>query len=741
MYCISNLFFLYCLTYVATGSYKGVFDSSRSEKSANTARSLQDEFAEVYLYIYGAGMLIAEGTQILRILGLRTNCRRKKVQNAADDEVKSSLEVSHPSSAALLGALSSGANFMQGMVGLHDAAEILDHSELQGGNRKEKLKDRFNLWNCLDLIIIFEVGTLFCLHVLVPRGDALPWDGMVVVGDGGRSVDVYLRWILSVLCVTSSFRALELLTTNHTLGPMVIMLLRMGKDVQKFMALAIFFVLGFAVAMVPLLTDPMNELSTPYKSLINTALGIIGEHNIQDLMDKSSTFALFSCYLFIMQVILLNLLIAMFSSTYMSVEEKSQEEWEFVRASIQVEYSFEEIDNFFEVAPFSVLLPLYQIICRPLLYLRSRLCGVKPSSWYRFPWEETEDENICSITAKVPRNLGAHRIMQFDFEYFVNKEGKHIKPIFLPTITQPIKMRTVIVCKVPRGVPSGVYVTVDCAWCDVENNNVQIVLGSVHRSVREGARLQPLDMYENEDALGQIGGIDTAKGKLVQVVGDMAFRQAKPHSHHSHAEEHPPHAHGKAPPRTGRIMGLAKRDGDVCKDVVRVRWLDHVSELVDEATEAEVPVAQLDENSFVNDIDDLVVQYLYLNEAATTREHLHMRMSLAATDRSYIAKNLALGESDDLVEALRARWIDSELDAAPRNLESLLDRSWPKDFTAEDLGTQIAGIAEDQEKLHTKMDERITALDDHVSHVSAGCGRRVRSWSFFESQRCGAGER
>lgn len=51
------------------------------------------------------------------------------------------------------------------------------------------------------------------------------------------------------------------------------------------------------------------------------------------LSERTSTMVMYSLYSFVMQVILLNLLIAMFSSTYEEVKEDSQLEWCAIRHS------------------------------------------------------------------------------------------------------------------------------------------------------------------------------------------------------------------------------------------------------------------------------------------------------------------------------------------------------------------------------------------------------------------------
>ena len=66
-------------------------------------------------------------------------------------------------------------------------------------------------------------------------------------------------------------------TLHPKLGPLILMLFEMEKDIINFVVIGSVFVFGFAAALVPMFAlEPSHILSTYHGALIQTLLGVLG---------------------------------------------------------------------------------------------------------------------------------------------------------------------------------------------------------------------------------------------------------------------------------------------------------------------------------------------------------------------------------------------------------------------------------------------------------------------------------
>lgn len=169
---------------------------------------------EAMVFTHGLGMFVAEGRQISRLFrGLCSPARCARWCIAA----------------------------CRGRESRSNAAAKARRNELSGTDLMSKAKDRFGIWNILDLIIIGLIACMFYQRLITSliygsdeafeTGKIHKYDGLALAGQDHMSVRTVQiqRFFLSALCLAVTFRSLELLLTFPKAGPLVIMLLRMGR--------------------------------------------------------------------------------------------------------------------------------------------------------------------------------------------------------------------------------------------------------------------------------------------------------------------------------------------------------------------------------------------------------------------------------------------------------------------------------------------------------------------------------
>ncbi|KAA0192072.1 Transient receptor potential cation channel subfamily M member 2 [Fasciolopsis buskii] len=223
------------------------------------------------------------------------------------------------------------------------------------------------IWKALELVAIFlyVLGTALHLMLVAETGgrfNAMPIDPVNTVQETLlRMADVFYGLSLFLFF----YRLLEAFTADMNIGPLVMMVQTMlVKDLLPFLALFIvslvsFSILQWIVAFKNTASPfALVNLRTLFDALQMAYFQIVGEYNLDDLVgngeeresckeygvncrDSMATWfspMLLGVFVILTQVLLLNLLIAMFASTYVRIESASTGHWSLQRYQVICEF-------------------------------------------------------------------------------------------------------------------------------------------------------------------------------------------------------------------------------------------------------------------------------------------------------------------------------------------------------------------------------------------------------------------
>ncbi|XP_057694897.1 short transient receptor potential channel 6-like isoform X2 [Corythoichthys intestinalis] len=173
-----------------------------------------------------------------------------------------------------------------------------------------------------------------------------------------------------------------ILPANESFGPLQISLGRAVKDIFKFLVIFITVFVAFMVGMFNLYSDYLGAkhndafttLEESFKTLFWAIFGLSEVKSVVIDIDhkfiENIGYILYGVYNVIMVVVLLNMLIAMFNSSFQEIEGEADVEWKFARAKLWFSY-FEKSSSL--PVPFNLLPSLGPIA--------SLLQGLKRSLW------------------------------------------------------------------------------------------------------------------------------------------------------------------------------------------------------------------------------------------------------------------------------------------------------------------------------------------------------------------------
>jgi len=158
-----------------------------------------------------------------------------------------------------------------------------------------------------------------------------------------------------LLCVV---QCMEFLSLHHLFGPWSIIIRSLIQDLLRFLVILMIFIFGFALQLtvvykpvynlkhvkIPTETVPIPKREGPlivFEHLFFAMFGLTGKSDI-DSYDSNTNppatkylaLVIFGFFEIIIIIVLINLLIAMMSNTYTRLEERSDIEWKFGRATI-----------------------------------------------------------------------------------------------------------------------------------------------------------------------------------------------------------------------------------------------------------------------------------------------------------------------------------------------------------------------------------------------------------------------
>jgi len=204
--------------------------------------------------------------------------------------------------------------------------------------RREGTRAHFSsLWNVLDFWHLAGVLALPALHFL-PGSAILGTDAGAILGtDAGGPSGAYavLQAVPGLLQITLALRALQYASLARTLGPLLVTVGGMLEDITRFGGVFTFVLFGFANAFFVLfsLSGQDVEYSRILKEQLLWLLNTVDRELFDGLVGQQHFVgdALFWGYIVLSYFVLLNLLIAVFNSTFEKIQRQAINEWLFLR--------------------------------------------------------------------------------------------------------------------------------------------------------------------------------------------------------------------------------------------------------------------------------------------------------------------------------------------------------------------------------------------------------------------------
>uniref|UniRef100_A0A673AXM9 Transient receptor potential cation channel subfamily C member 6 n=1 Tax=Sphaeramia orbicularis TaxID=375764 RepID=A0A673AXM9_9TELE len=210
--------------------------------------------------------------------------------------------------------------------------------------------------------------------------------------------------LYAIAVVLSFSRIAYILPANESFGPLQISLGRTVKDIFKFLVIFITVFVAFMVGMFNLYSyylgakynDAFTTVEESFKTLFWAIFGLSEVKsvviNIDHKFIENIGYILYGVYNIIMVVVLLNMLIAMFNSSFQEIQDDADVEWKFARAKLWFSY-FENGGTL--PVPFN-LVPSPKAVASLLSRMKTFLWDL----WYVF--------FVASSTSRLSLNSFAH---------------------------------------------------------------------------------------------------------------------------------------------------------------------------------------------------------------------------------------------------------------------------------------------------------------------------------------------
>ncbi|XP_078586018.1 transient receptor potential cation channel subfamily M member-like 2 [Branchiostoma floridae x Branchiostoma japonicum] len=204
-----------------------------------------------------------------------------------------------------------------------------------------------NSWNLFDLANIITFIVAFALRFF-------------------PATFTVARVLYSLNLMIFSFRLLHIFYINKEMGPKLIMIARMLKDLLFFIFILIIFILAYGIGSQSILYPNESRVWTVLQGIFHKSyFHVYGELFLEEIMNddqftcvandslaiatnqqrcpsETGTYVvpvLLGLYMLVTNVLLLNLLIAMFGYTFEKVQENTDKIWKFQRYDLIKEYS------------------------------------------------------------------------------------------------------------------------------------------------------------------------------------------------------------------------------------------------------------------------------------------------------------------------------------------------------------------------------------------------------------------
>uniref|UniRef100_A0A667Z2B5 Transient receptor potential cation channel, subfamily C, member 6b n=1 Tax=Myripristis murdjan TaxID=586833 RepID=A0A667Z2B5_9TELE len=208
--------------------------------------------------------------------------------------------------------------------------------------------------------------------------------------------------LYAIAVVLSFSRIAYILPANESFGPLQISLGRTVKDIFKFLVIFITVFVAFMIGMFNLYSyylgakqnDAFTTVEESFKTLFWAIFGLSEVRSVVLNTDhkfiENTGYILYGVYNIIMVIVLLNMLIAMFNSSFQEIEDDADVEWKFARAKLW--FSYFEHDGTLPV-PFN-LIPSPRSVISLLLGIWEILCKLPRSRHKESPVDDMELNKI-----------------------------------------------------------------------------------------------------------------------------------------------------------------------------------------------------------------------------------------------------------------------------------------------------------------------------------------------------------
>ena len=207
-----------------------------------------------------------------------------------------------------------------------------DESPSASARLRRHFGDVWNLFDCLCILVFVLAVALRC------NEDTMD------VGQLFYAIDVSLWWV----------RLIQIMYAHPITGLYVVMIGQMLSDMFSFLIILLIFLLSYGIAMKAMLAPGTADIQMLVQPFFYAYFNIYGQYFIDTPSDNKTTwfgttkrneyaepitFIYLMIYLLIANVLLLNLLIAIFGNTFGKVMESASLIWKFQRYSLIVEYA------------------------------------------------------------------------------------------------------------------------------------------------------------------------------------------------------------------------------------------------------------------------------------------------------------------------------------------------------------------------------------------------------------------
>ncbi|XP_074622988.1 transient receptor potential cation channel subfamily M member-like 2 isoform X1 [Acropora palmata] len=164
------------------------------------------------------------------------------------------------------------------------------------------------------------------------------------------------RIILSLNIIVFIVRSLQIFSVNRQLGPKLVMIRKMLEDLKQFVIILVIFIIAYGIALQAVSFPGPGKFSKGFGEVVRGIVDLpywqmYGELFLEEISGQKPdeygevhptakwlSQALLAGYMLFTNVLLLNLLIAIFSYTFERVQEDSDKVWKFQRYELIAEY-------------------------------------------------------------------------------------------------------------------------------------------------------------------------------------------------------------------------------------------------------------------------------------------------------------------------------------------------------------------------------------------------------------------